>query len=217
MVSAIKCISHSIIFYNLIMDSPNFDSNSPFGSYQNNWILPEELIISSQPSLFLLDMEKEMKGEGILAVKQAKKGRGEQMDSVMTTEKKVQLKKKVVKQVEKVKAAQKTVVKQTEKEKAAQIENAKVPRKEMIKINEHARGEKAVVETEKTETEKNNVDAVATSFEQVKNYFSSIIEIDESALKILCKEKGIIPKGRPSMKQKYAFALFCDALKELEM
>jgi hypothetical protein len=63
------------------MDSPSFDSNSPFGSYQNNWILPKEFIISSQPSLFLLDMEKEMKGESKKAVKQVEKGRVDQMDS----------------------------------------------------------------------------------------------------------------------------------------
>jgi hypothetical protein len=45
------------------MDSPSFlsDNTSPF-HYQNNWILPEECIIHSQPSLFLLDiMEDERK------------------------------------------------------------------------------------------------------------------------------------------------------------
>jgi len=60
-VGAIKFISHSIIFYNFVMDSPNLGSNLPFDLYQNNLILPEELIISSQPSLLLLDMENEMK------------------------------------------------------------------------------------------------------------------------------------------------------------
>ena len=38
------------------MDSPLSDANSPFAHYQNNWILPEESIVCSQPSLFLLDM-----------------------------------------------------------------------------------------------------------------------------------------------------------------
>ncbi len=107
------------------------------------------------------------------------------------------------------------VLKQTEKEKAAQIENA--PRKEMIKIHERVGREKAMVEAEIKETEKNNVDTVAISLEKVKNYLCSIIEMDESALKSLCKQKGLMPKGRPSMKQKYAFVLFCDALKKLEV
>ncbi len=97
MVSAINFISHLIIFYNLVMDSPHFDSNSPFGSYQNPWILPEESILSSQPSLFLLDMEKEMKQEVKMAVKQVKKERGEKMEkaAVLTTEQKGKGKKKV--------------------------------------------------------------------------------------------------------------------------
>ncbi len=80
------------------MDSPNLGSNLPFDLYQNNLILPEELIISSQPSLLLLDMENEMKWEGKMAMKQVKKERMEQIDSVLMTEKKVQVKKNVVKQ-----------------------------------------------------------------------------------------------------------------------
>ncbi len=80
-MSAIKfIIICSIIFYNLTMDSPNFDSNSPFGSYQNNWILPEEFIISSQPSLFMLDMEKGKDREVRMAVKQVNKERVEQIE-----------------------------------------------------------------------------------------------------------------------------------------
>jgi hypothetical protein len=187
------------------MDSPHFDSNSPFGSYQNNWILPEESILSSQPSLFLLDMEKEMKQEVKMAVKQIKKERGENMekDAVLTTEWKVKGKKKVAKQAE--------------KEKAAQIEKAMVPKTEMMTINEHVGGEKAMVETDNTEGEKKNADAITTSFEPVKKYLRSIIEMDEAALKTICKEKGIVPKGRPSMKHKYAFVLFQDVLMQLEM
>jgi hypothetical protein len=45
------------------MDSPLFDANSPFAHYQNNGILPDESIVSLQPSLFLLDMDKEKKQE----------------------------------------------------------------------------------------------------------------------------------------------------------
>lgn len=74
-----------------------------------------------------------------------------------------------------------------------------------------------MVETDKTEGEKKNADAITTSFEPVKKYLRSIIEMDEAALKTICKEKGIVPKGRPSMKHKYAFVLFQDVLMQLEM
>ncbi len=75
-----------------------------------------------------------------------------------------------------------------------------------------------MIETDKTKGEKTNADfeAVDTSFERLKNYLRSIIDMDESALETFCKEKGIVPKGRPSMKHKCAFLLFRDALMQLE-
>ncbi len=111
-------------------------------------------------------MEKKKKQEVERAVKQVKKGRGEKMETgaVLTKEKKLQAKKKVTKHAE--------------KQKDAQIEKAMVPKKETMKLNEHAGWEKAMVETDKTDVEEKNADAVATSFEQVKNYLCSVIEMD---------------------------------------
>jgi hypothetical protein len=89
----------------------------------------------------------------------------------------------------------KEAVKQGKKKKAAQIEKVIASKKDMIQINEYAgQGGNAMVKPDKTEGEERNVDAVTTSLEQVKNYWGSIIEMDESTLKALCKEKGILPK-----------------------
>jgi hypothetical protein len=68
----------------------------------------------------------------------------------------------------------------------------------------------AEVEKEKVKEEEKKV--AASSTEQFKSYLGNIFEMDESALKTLCKQKGILPKGRSTMKHKYAFALFRDAL-----
>ncbi len=71
------------------------DANSPFDHYQNNWILPEESIVFSQPSLFLLDMNQEKKHE----IKKAEKLAEEEV--VEKTEQAVRLKKELGLQVKK--------------------------------------------------------------------------------------------------------------------
>ncbi len=50
------------------MDSPSSNASLPSDHYQNTWILPEESIIFSQPTLVLLDMEKEKKHEADVSV-----------------------------------------------------------------------------------------------------------------------------------------------------
>jgi hypothetical protein len=45
------------------MDLPPLEMSLHFNHYQNNWILPEESIISLQPSYFLLDIEAEANKE----------------------------------------------------------------------------------------------------------------------------------------------------------
>jgi hypothetical protein len=70
------------------MDSPIFDANSPLDHYQNNWILPEDFIVSSQPSLFLLDMEKEKTQEIEMVAKQVEKESAEKIEKVVELKKK---------------------------------------------------------------------------------------------------------------------------------
>jgi hypothetical protein len=48
--------------------------------------------------------------------------------------------------------------------------------------------------------------------EQLKDYLSTILEMDAATLKDLCKEKGILSNGPSTLKHKYTFALFRDAL-----
>jgi hypothetical protein len=75
-------------------------------------------------------------------------------------------------------------------------------------------GKKAtVVVKEKNEEEEKKEDDI--SLVQIKKFLSSIIQMDEPALKALCKQKGIMPKGRATMKHKYAFTLLRDALIQL--
>ncbi len=84
--------------------------------------------------------------------------------------------------------------------------------KKIAQKNEHAEKTLAVEEKESTSEQENEK---GTSMEQLKVFLDSIIEMDESALKALCREKSILPKGRSTMKHKYAFALFRDALLKL--
>jgi hypothetical protein len=75
-------------------------------------------------------------------------------------------------------------------------------------------GKKAtVVVKEKNEEEEKKEDD--TSLVQIKKFLCSIIQMDEPALKALCKQKEIMPKGRATMKHKYVFTLLRDALIQL--
>jgi len=65
----------------------------------------------------------------------------------------------------------------------------------------------ATVNNEETEVEEEKVTAG-----QLKDYLSSILEMDAATLKGLCKDKGILLNGPATLKHKYAFALFRDAL-----
>ncbi len=111
--------------------------------------------------------------------------------------------KKVAKQVEKEKAMKQ------EKGKAAKIKKAMVLNKENKEKDDE--GEK-MAEIEKQKAKEEEMKAAVISMEQVKKYLTGIMEMEESTLKALCKKKGILPKGRSTMKHKYAFALFRDAL-----
>jgi hypothetical protein len=65
---------------------------------------------------------------------------------------------------------------------------------------------KATAEVVKKEVIKNAVDC------DLKGYLISILEMSTTDLKAICKEKGILPGGSASLKHKYAFVLFRDAL-----
>ncbi len=71
------------------------DANSPLDHYQNSWILLEAFIVSSQPSLLLLDMENEKTQEIEMVVKQVEK------ESAEKIEKAVELKKEKGLQIDK--------------------------------------------------------------------------------------------------------------------
>jgi len=64
----------------------------------------------------------------------------------------------------------------------------------------------ATAEVVKKEVIKNAVDC------DLKGYLISILEMSTTDLKAICKEKGILPGGSASLKHKYAFVLFRDAL-----
>ncbi len=68
----------------------------------------------------------------------------------------------------------------------------------------------AEVENEKIKEEEKMV--AGTSMEQLK---SCLVEMDESTLKALCKQKGILPKGQFTMKHQYAFLLLRDAMMQI--
>ncbi len=84
------------------MDSPVSDANSPFAHYQNNWILPEESIVCSQPSLFLLDMDNE-KNQGLQKdAKQVEKEAAEKIIKAVVSKKESGLQvQKSIKQIKK--------------------------------------------------------------------------------------------------------------------
>lgn len=256
------------------MDSPPFNADSPFDCHQNSWFLPEESIISSQPSLFLQDMEKEMKQNALDSTFLSVIIDEEQSDEVFhpihsrpdcvvhpfrkdpklhcetcwclscgipaaecrswsihcketgkevrknTTEKvarglmlkkgqqqQIQVNKAKVEKIKKavvVPREQKVLVSKEEKA-AASLRNLKVSDVECV--------EKKIVAVGNVKAEENEKKKKAASDDQLKKCLSHIIEMDEAALKDLCKEKGILTKGKAALKHKYAFALLQDALK----
>ena len=196
------------------MDSSVSDNNSPLDHCQNNWILPEEFIVTSQPSLFLLDMEKE-KTQGLEKVlKKPERETVEKIEKAVALEKEQGLHlKKATKHVEKGKAVLKKASRQVAKVKTAKINKGLVSGEEKApkKVNEETLT--AEVENEKIKEEENMV--AGTSMEQLKSCLKNIVEMDESALKALCKQKGILPKGRSTMKHKYAFLLLRDAMMQI--
>jgi hypothetical protein len=196
------------------MDSPLSDANSPLDHYQNNWILPEEFIVSSQPSLFLLDMEKE-KTQGLEKVlKKPERERVEKIEKAVVLENEQGLHlKKATKHVEKGKAVLKKASRQVAKVKTAKIIKGLVSDEEKAPKKVYEETLTAEVEKEKIKEEENIV--AGTSMEQLKSCLKNIVEMDESALKALCKQKGILPKGRSTMKHKYAFLLLRDAMMQI--
>jgi hypothetical protein len=316
----------SYFFHNCIMASPFLDTASPlFDHYQNNWILPEECIYSSQPSLFLLDMEKVKKQEAldstflpvIVDEEQSDKvdhpihGRPDcvvypfrkdpelhcetcwcitcevpaakcKSWNVHCREARKQVKSKGVEKIEsgvalkkgcgqligmkeekidgKVKESaasknEKAVVPHavkaaaSKKEKAVvlhEVKAAKAKKERAVVLHEvksaASKKEKAVVlhkreatnlkkekgaasnmvmacnieDAEKgmvaVKNEEVDVEKMKVAAEQLKGYLCSILEMDAKTLKGLCKEKEIPLNGRATLKHKYAFALFCEAL-----
>ena len=182
------------------MNSPPSDANSPFAHYQNNWILPEESIVFSQPCLFLLDMEKEKKQEFQKDAQHVEKRAVEKIEKAVVSKKERGL------QIQKA-------AKQTKKVNTAKINKTAVSNKGKAQKNEGE--EKKMVETEEEKTKEEEKKVATTSVEHVKKHLSRIMEMEESALKALCKDKGILTTGRSTMKHKYAFALIRDALMQL--
>ncbi len=103
--------------------------------------------------------------------------------------------------------------KQIKKVNTAKIKKTAVSNKEKAQKNEGK--EKKMVETEEEKTKEEEKKVATTSMEHVKKHLSRIMELDESALKALCKDKGILTTGRSTMKHKYAFAVIRDALMQL--
>ncbi len=98
------------------------DANSPLDLDQNNWILPEEFIVSSQPSLFLLDVEKEKTQVLEKVLKKPERERVEKIEKAVVLEKEHGLHlKKAMKHVEKGKAVLKKASRQVAKVKTAKI------------------------------------------------------------------------------------------------
>jgi hypothetical protein len=182
------------------MDSPLLDTNSPLDHYQNNWILPEESIVFSQPSLFLMDMETEKEKEFKKVAKQVGQEMAEKVGNTAA------LKKEQGLQIKKA-------VKQKKSGEVAKINKPVVSKK--VKVWKKEDEKKITTEVEKETVEEEEKKVTAISMEQVKNHLSGILEMEESALKALCKEKGILAKGRSTMKHKYAYALFCDMMMQL--
>lgn len=216
-----KCTSHifsntnqrHILFiiaaYFITMDSP---LDSPF-LYQNNFILAEEDIISSQPILVLLDMEDEkLKKTLDLELSAVVDEHKEETSNGITPEETNKDKLTEVAKNGKAVASVKGKIKSTRKgntvtpkrgksavsKKEIEIDNAN-----MLKVDVPL-----VIAIDKASGEDNK----ETSMEQLKSYLSKILMMDRSDLKQLCKDKGVPIKGGPTMKHKYAFALFGDAL-----
>jgi hypothetical protein len=196
------------------MDSSVSDNNSPLDHCQNNWILPEEFIVTSQPSLFLLDMEKEKTQRLEKVLKQVEREQVERNEKAAVLEKEQGLHSKMaVKRIEKEKTELKWAPRQVKKVKATKIDKGSVSDKEkaLKKVDEETL--MAEVENEKVKEEGNMV--AATSMEQFKSYLGKIVEMDEPSLKGLCKRKGILLKGWSTMKHKYAFMLLRDAMMQI--
>jgi hypothetical protein len=65
-----------------------------------------------------------------------------------------------------------------------------------------------------TEADKNlaRAEEAVKALEELKGYLGKIMDMNESDLKALCKEKKIMQKGRNAMKYKYMYILLADAL-----
>jgi hypothetical protein len=255
------------------MDSPPFNADSPFDCHLNSWFLPEESIFSSQPSLFLQDMEKEMKQNALDSTFLSVIIDEEQSDAVFhqihsqpdcavhpfkkdpklhcetcwclrcgkpaakclswsihCKETGKEVKKNMTEKVAQGLVLKKGRVQQTKvKEKNAEkIEkgvmvpheknNYLVSKEEKaiiarnLKASDVDCAEKKIMAVKNVKAAEEKEKKIATSKDQRKKYLSSVLKMDEEALNILCKEKGILTKGRATLKHKYAFAPVQEAL-----
>ncbi len=253
--------------------------DSPFASpffYQNNFILPEEAIFSSQPTLPLLDIEDEkmQKAPELSVVVIDKEQKEETSDGIVLKGKSKGKPTKVSKNGTAMASMKGKPVATKKGNKAAskndgnkkigmddmkmqkvilpsvviidvddgQTENATnataaTPKKGKAAVSKNEDNKKIEIDEEKlkkvvepsvviidegqTEDATSGIIAVeisgeenmkVKSMEQLKSYLRDILQMDRSNLKQLCKDKGVLTKGGPTLTHKYVFALFQDAL-----
>jgi hypothetical protein len=181
------------VVINFIMDSPLFDSAAPPEHYQNSWILPKDLIISSPPLNFMLDMEEEMK---LNLMKKADKGsilkKGHAQQSKVKKNKR-QKKPFVVSGKSSEKIVQATSLLSEDNVAVAEDENTVALRK--CKAIGNGKSPKNM----QVGGGKENI---TTTEDQLIKYLHSILDMDTGALKEQWKEKGVLTKGGAALKHK---------------